>query len=151
MCLLGLLLGRHVTCVLHLRDERLSRPVLEPDASSPVLSGTDCVSGGTWMGFNRASGVLVAVTNVRCKLAEPAGTQQQQQPRVSRGLLVAALLQGSSSAPSLQQLRSAAAGSASLQLPAAYSPFNLLVLHTAAAAEQSSSGEPGNAYAYSFA
>jgi uncharacterized protein with NRDE domain len=58
-----------------------------PRADEPIIFGRDLKEGGTWMGYNRATGVFAAITNVRAKGDSPRA------PR-SRGQLVLALLRG---------------------------------------------------------
>jgi hypothetical protein len=70
MCILGLLLGAHPDvkfAVAHSRDEVLSRPAAPPSMleGEDVIFGRDEREGGTWLGYNRRTGVFVALTNVR--------------------------------------------------------------------------------------
>jgi uncharacterized protein with NRDE domain len=89
MCILGLYFGVHPLVrfvALHNRDEVVTRGVVPPHDDQRILFGRDTAGGGTWMGYNRDSGVFVALTNVR-------GTQGP--PGVeSRGKLVLQLLEG---------------------------------------------------------
>ena len=88
MCILGLLLGLRpdlpFLCI-HNRDESFMRPVEAPDGASRILFGRDVTAGGTWMGFNRDTGVFVSLTNVARRRDAPPGV-------VSRGQLVMDLL-----------------------------------------------------------
>lgn len=139
MCLLGLVLrDGAVDVAVHVRDEYFARPAGAPCVHQAVLCGTDLAAGGggTWMGYCASTGVLCAVTNVRCRLAPPAGAQ-------SRGGLVAALLRGDGAggapraAPSVSFSAVAAAAAAGeagrglLYLGGAYSAFNIIVTRAA--------------------
>jgi uncharacterized protein with NRDE domain len=94
------------------RDERLDRPSQPPSVwpgPQPFVAGKDVLSGGTWLGVNRA-GVFVGVTN---RFGVP-----KDESRVSRGVLVVEAL-ASRSARELHQRLAALA-------PARFNAFHLL-------------------------
>lgn len=112
MCLLGLFLQQTAAAAdtspvrflcLHNRDEFFERATGLPRAQDEVLCGRDLAGGGdgTWFGLNRATGVLVALTNAGRGVRSPAGY-------VSRGALVADILRGRRITPAT--LRTACAG-----------------------------------------
>lgn len=127
-----------------------ARPVSPPHVEQSIIYGTDLREGGTWMGYNRDSRVLVALTNVRHKEAPTPKNG------VSRGKLVLNILKQEgitlndiksiahshrADAGALSQAGSATAGTdasvgaqpsassipALLDLGAEYGPCNLLV------------------------
>ncbi|KNC46192.1 nucleoside diphosphate-linked moiety X domain-containing protein 17 [Thecamonas trahens ATCC 50062] len=153
--------GSFESVVVHLRDEDPDRPTLPPQLGQPayaamperneagrssnepepsestvfppnIVAGLDVQAGGTWMGFNRATGTLVALTNVRNKHFPPPPADV----RASRGDIVRRLLD----VPLLEYVRSAGIDPAAhpdwatadprveLDLGAAYSGFNILLL-----------------------
>jgi uncharacterized protein with NRDE domain len=78
-----------LVCV-HNRDEDLARPTAPPAPDAEVIAGRDVRTGGTWMGFNRRTGSLVAVTNHR--LQWPGYGSAEEAHATSRGVLVNELL-----------------------------------------------------------
>lgn len=92
MCIMAVAVGSHEDfpfVLAHNRDEffaRTATEVLQDDDG--VVAAVDSQSGGTWMGLAASTGVVAALTNVRCGRApEPIGTR-------SRGELVSRVLRG---------------------------------------------------------
>ena len=139
MCILAMWLSAHpdVTVLsVHLRDEFFSRPVVHPTRRThtpgEVLFGRDH-AGGTWAGYNPATRVYAALTNVRDKTPPPAAP-------ASRGELVAGVLRDGGGGGGdgggtlrLADVRAAAASSGGvLRLGGRYAGFNLVVADVAA-------------------
>ena len=105
MCLLGLLL--HVCTdipflAIHNRDEFIDRPVDHPvilHEEDDIIFAKDLEKGGTWLGYNRRTGVFAALTNVRDRSAGISSP-------TSRGQLVLSILRGDgANGPTLYEMR----------------------------------------------
>eukprot|EP00290_Baffinella_frigidus_P021460 CAMPEP_0180195478 /NCGR_PEP_ID=MMETSP0987-20121128/3600_1 /TAXON_ID=697907 /ORGANISM="non described non described, Strain CCMP2293" /LENGTH=104 /DNA_ID=CAMNT_0022150305 /DNA_START=156 /DNA_END=467 /DNA_ORIENTATION=+ len=75
--------------MIHQREEEYARETAPPALDGSVYACLDKLGGGTWMGFNTATGTVVALTNVRSRFTLPADAR-------SRGILVRNLLSGPS-------------------------------------------------------
>ena len=104
------------------RDEMRDRPWRPPGRHWPaqpeVVAGLDLLGGGSWLGLNRATGVVAAILNRRGSLGPEPGKR-------SRGELVLRALAAESA--------SAAAAALAGVAPADYRSFNLVVADRQAA------------------
>lgn len=96
MCIVSVALNAHPDFPLvltHNRDEFFDRPSTTPSFKDDVLAPRDLIGGGTWVGYNKVTGTVAALTNVRCR---PRSTATF--PERSRGNLVARVLAGETEA-----------------------------------------------------
>ena len=104
------------------RDEMRDRPWRPPGRHWPaqpeIVAGLDLLGGGSWLGLNRATGVVAAILNRRGSLGPEPGKR-------SRGELVLRALAAESA--------SAAAAALAGVAPADYRSFNLVVADRQAA------------------
>ncbi|KAJ1488805.1 hypothetical protein T484DRAFT_3583466 [Baffinella frigidus] len=107
MCILAMaqtVLEQFPVVMIHQREEEYARETAPPALDGSVYACLDKLGGayeravfwvparhggGTWMGFNTATGTVVALTNVRSRFTLPADAR-------SRGILVRNLLSGPS-------------------------------------------------------
>ena len=96
MCILALSLCEHPLLPVALvfnRDERKERPTDRAAfyADSGLLFGRDQLSGGSWLGLNTRTGVVVALTNHDSSVEDVVSVPSDRVP-ISRGRLVRAVL-----------------------------------------------------------